>query len=268
MKIATQNGTWIARLAAAVLSFTLGSGFGHAAITFFFNGSQTTNLVDSATTSDTLSSQGYLFTLSRDKLFTGGVGMTNPIGRTVRIPWPKGLEAQAVTAGPSPSGATITIKRQDGQPFSIESFTGKLLANTAGAGGSFEIMPMLNGQDGLQDPLALDATGYAGNTFSYATPSLTGFDTYTIKLYVDFALTALTVVDASPPDPVLSISRAGAGLVEISWPTNAVGYSLEAVARLPATLWRPVTNSPSVNGDLFTVQMETTESCQVYRLRK
>ncbi len=264
----TAKCTWLARLAAAVLSFTLSSGFGHAATTVFFSNLQTTNLVDSASTSDTLSSQGYLFTLSRDKLFTGGVGMTNPIGRTVRIPWPQGLEAQAVTAGPSPGGATITIQRQDGEPFSIESLTARLLANTAGAGGAFEIMPMLNGEDGLQDPLALDATGYAGNTFSYATPTLAGFDTYTIKLYVDFALTALTLVDASVPDPVLSISRAGASSVEIAWPANAVGYSLEAVARLPATLWRPVTNSPSVNGDLFTVQLEATEACQVYRLRK
>src|SRR6185503_15941486 len=90
-----------------------------AVSTVLFNISQTTNLVTSGTTSDTISSEGYLFTVTRDKLFTGGAGLTNPIGRFLRVHWPDGLEAQAVTAGPNPSGARITIKRQDGEPFAI-----------------------------------------------------------------------------------------------------------------------------------------------------
>jgi hypothetical protein len=60
-----------------------------------FDASQTTTLVSSNTTSDTISSEGYLFTYTRDKLFTGGT--TNIIGRPVRVPWPAGLEAQYVT---------------------------------------------------------------------------------------------------------------------------------------------------------------------------
>jgi len=46
----------------------------------FFNASQTTNLVATNTTADTISSEGYLFTYTRDKLFTGGI--TNVIGAT------------------------------------------------------------------------------------------------------------------------------------------------------------------------------------------
>ena len=142
----------LALTVTAAFAVLLDSGPLRAVTTVFFDISQTTNLVASGTTSDTISSEGYLFTLTRDKLFTGGVGLTNPIGRYIRIPWPDGLEAQAVTAGPVLSNARIDIKRQDGELFGIESFTAQLLANTAGAGAAFEIMPMLNGEDGVPEP--------------------------------------------------------------------------------------------------------------------
>ena len=63
--------------------------------TVFFDASQTRNVVAAGVTPDTIRSEGYLFTFTRDKLFTGGVGLTNPIGRYIRVPWPLGLEAQA-----------------------------------------------------------------------------------------------------------------------------------------------------------------------------
>lgn len=235
---------------------------------FFFNSSQSTNLVASGTSSDTISTEGYLFTFTRDKLFTGGVGLTNPIGRSVRIPWPDGLEAQAVTAGPAMSGAQIVIRRQDGQPFAIESFTARLLANTAGAGGAIEIMPLLNGQDGVPDPFAYDVSGYYGNNFTFTTPELTGFDSYQMSLYVDFALMSLTLVDASLPPPFLGILPLSGTSVQLSWPTTAAGYSLESATNIPPTLWSPVTNSVAINGDLFAVQLEAIGSRQFFRLRK
>jgi hypothetical protein len=234
----------------------------------FFNNSQTTNLVSSGTTSDTISSEGYLFTFTRDKLFTGGVGMTNPIGRYVRIPWPQGLEAQAVTSGPNPGGARMVIKRQDGLTFAITSFTAKLLANTAGAGGAIEIMPLLNGQDGAANPFAYDVSGYYGNNFTFPTPELTGFDTYDVTLYVDYALMSLTVVDASLPPPGLAVVRANATTLHLSWPTNASGYALETATNFPAQAWSPVTNRAAVNGDTFTVEMQPNAPRRFYRLRK
>jgi hypothetical protein len=190
------------RFLAAALVFLSGTlaATAHAATVFFFDSSQVATPVASGATSDTISSLGYQFTYTRDKLFTGGIGMTEPIGRPVRVHWPDGIEAQAVTAGPNPSKAKITIERVDGQVFDFAAFTAKLLANTAGAGGSFEVVPFLNGEEVLPDPVVFNATGIAGNTFSYntspnpqgSTAALAGYDKYTIDLYVDFALIGLT----------------------------------------------------------------------------
>jgi len=258
----------LALTVTAAFAVLLDSGPLRAVTTVFFDISQTTNLVASGTTSDTISSEGYLFTLTRDKLFTGGVGLTNPIGRYIRIPWPDGLEAQAVTAGPVLSKARIDIKRQDGELFAIESFTAQLLANTAGAGAAFEIMPMLNGEDGVPEPFMYDATGYYGRRFTNTTPELTGFDAYKITLYVDFALMRLTVIDASPPRPALDLIRVDAATIQLSWPTNAVGYVLEFTTNLPAQAWSPVTNSITTNVDVFSVSLDITGSKRFYRLRK
>jgi hypothetical protein len=178
-----------------------------AATMTFFSPDQVAALVSQAATSDTIRSQGYLFTYSRDKLFTGGTGQ--PIGRPVRIAWPTGVEAQAVTAGPHPGKAQIAIERTDGDVFDFTAFTARLLANTAGAGGSFEVVPYLNGQEVLQDPVVFDASGYYWSTFHYdtspnpwgSTALLTGYDKYTIDLYVDFALIGLTFTGAPVPTP-------------------------------------------------------------------
>jgi hypothetical protein len=128
-------------------------------------------------------------------------------------------------------------------------------------------MPLLNGNDGFPDPLMLDATGYAGNTFSYSTPTLTGFDTYIISLWMDFGLTGLTLEGAGVPEPRLGISHVNSSSVQISWPTNFSGYALEFAASLPAQGWSPVTNSVAVNGNMFAVQLEASAVQRMYRLR-
>lgn len=198
----------------AFLTLLMAGGIGcataEAVTTQFFDPSQVATPVASGTTWDSISCQGYVFKYTRDKLFTGGIG-PDPIGRPVRVSWPTGVEAQAVTAGPATSGARFDLSRSDGGVFDLTAFSAKLLANTAGAGGAIEIMPKLNGEDGLSNPVTFQASGIAGNVFSYneSTPSyigntslLKGFESYTIGLYVDFALTALTLVDPSAP-PVL-----------------------------------------------------------------
>jgi len=198
--------TRAASFAAAVVSCCFLYTPANAATTVFFDSSQIATMVASGITSDTISSNGYLFTYTRDKLFTGGTGQ--PIGRPVRVPWPDGVEAQAVTTPPpgqTDYKARITIQRVDGSVFDLTAFTAQLLANTWGAGGSIEIMPLVNGEDAFNDPLFFDATGSYSQTFSYdtspnpwgSTALLTGFDTYKIDLYVDFALVGLTLESAS-----------------------------------------------------------------------
>lgn len=255
-------------IVTAALGALINPGAAQAATAVFFDSSQSTNLVASGTTSDTIGTEGYLFTVTRDKLFTGGVGLTNPVGRYIRVPWPDGLEAQAVTAGPVLSAARITIQRQDGLPFALESFIVQLLANTAGAGGSLEIMPLLNGEDGLPNPFTYDATGYAGRQFTNDTPELAGFEAYQMTLYVDYALMRLTVVDASPPRPTLDLVQLDPATLQLSWPTNAAGYALELATHLSAQAWSPVTNGITVNGELFSLPVEISGSRGFYRLRR
>lgn len=199
----------IARFVALAAILCLLSTSIRAETTVFFDACQAAVPVASEVTSDTISSMGYLFTYTRDKLFTGGTGQ--PIGRPVRIPWPEGVEAQAVTTPPpgvTDYKARITIRRVDGGVFDLPAFTAKLLANTFGAGGAIEIMPLVDGEDAFNDPLYFDVTGFYGQTFSYdtspnpwgSTVLLTGFDTYKIGLYVDFALIDLSLESATAGD--------------------------------------------------------------------
>lgn len=200
-----------------------------AATNLFFNAAQTTTVTASNITTVTIQSGDYRFTYSRDGWFTGGVGLTNPVGRFFSVVWPSGVQAQAYTAGPlTGTGANIILKRADGKPFDLQSFTGKILLNTAGAGGAFEIMPLLNGNDAFPDPLQYDCTGYGGQSFSYVT-DLHNYDTYQIHMWGDFALTALALIDtnAAPPTSTniisASISPVGSGTVvgAGSYPSNS-----------------------------------------------
>jgi hypothetical protein len=232
----------------------------------FFSASQTAVVVATNTTSTTIQSGAYQFTYSVDgywSAFPGGP----PTGRFFSVFWPDGVQAQAITAGPTVgSGANITIKRADGMLFDFLSFTGKLLANTAGAGGAFEVMPQLNGQDALADPLQFDATGNAGNSFPH-TPALTGYDTYIIHLWVDYALTQLTLVDASLPPPELQISMTSSNYVRLNWPTNSTGFALLRNSDVGTTNWLAVTNEVNMVGADNQVVVPATNHLLFFRLR-
>lgn len=252
------GAAWIVLCPAAVIAGT----------NQFFRVEQGISLVSTGLTSDTFRSAGYLFTVTRDKLFTGGVGLTNPIGRAIRVPWPDGMEAQAVTAGENPGGAVINIRREDQELFGIPAFSVKLLASTAGAGGAVEVMPMLNGEDGLPDPIPFNASGSYGSVFSYVAPQLTGFDSYKFKLYVDFALTSLTIVDATIPPPSIDIVQIDPTTVQLSWPSSSTGYRLESSVSLSVAAWRNVTNAVVVNGDIATVEVTIESGARFFRLVK
>ena len=222
----------------SVLVLALYSALSAHAITntnIFFNSTQIMTVVASNITTVTINSGGYLFTYSQDGYFSGGGG--TPTGRFFTVIWPNGVQAQAYTAGPlSGTGANITVKRADGKLFDFQSFTGKILLNTAGAGGAFEIMPQLNGNDAFANPLQYDCTGYSGMSFYYNT-GLAGCDTYQIHMWGDFALTALTLTDTNripPPGPTntitVSVSPAGAGTVG-----GAGDYASNSICSLTAS---------------------------------
>lgn len=198
--------------AAATAAVLLSQTSAYAVTMTFFDSNRIATLVASGATSDTISSEGYLFTYTLDKYST--------VPRLSPVTWPNGVMAQSVIAGPTPGHAQITIERVDGNVFDVTAFTARLLAGTSGAGGAVEIMPKISGEDALADPVMFNLTGLYGQSSSYALPStrlLSGADAYTFSLYVDFALTGLTLVDASaPPIPEPEISAmllAGLGLL-------------------------------------------------------
>jgi len=206
----------------------LGSSAAQSVTNVFFNASQTATLIVSNINAITIQSGDYRFTYSVDGYWSSGGG--TPTGRFFSVFWPDGVQAQAITAGPLlGTGANITFARADGKPFDLQAFTGKILLNTAGAGGAFEIMPLLNGNDAFPNPLQYDCTGYAGQSFAY-TPALAGYDTYQIHMWGDFALMALTLIDTNPPiqpapnfSIATSVSPVGAGTAggAGSYPSNS-----------------------------------------------
>ena len=109
--------------------------------------------------------------------------------------------------------------------FDILDFTCQLYAN-AGAGRAFEVVPKLGGQEPLNDPIQFDCSGSTFSVWSYTrTPNfrnestipLTGYDSYTIGLTLDYGLRGITVQSAAAdPGPVpetgsLSILAAAVG---------------------------------------------------------
>jgi len=261
-------------LREATLSVMLVTSAGQAATTTFFNSTQTATLAATGTTSETWSSRGYLFTHSLDKWWypTISLGGGTPTGRFQSVFWPDGLHAQAITAGPNglltgQSSAYITIKRVDGRPFDLVSFKAKLLANTAGAGASFEIMPTLQGEDAFPDPLMLDATGYGGMTFSYTTPSLKGYEAYHIALWVDFALTGCVITDDSPtPPPTLFMDLIPSGQARLSWSVDDGACTLQSTADLTSGQFSDVGVTPSLQNGMQVVTLPLTAGNRFFRL--
>ena len=106
-----------------------------------------------------------------------------------------------------------------------------------------------------------------------------GPDAYANALLVDpfslggppppqLSLRGLTLPFSTSVGPKLDISRVSEQQVIITWPTNAVEYTLESATDLSATLWDDVTITPVVLGDQFVVVDDITTARKFYRLRK
>lgn len=253
------------------IAITVAGAFGAAtpslAVTnAFFNSYQTATEVSTNMNSTTISSRGYLFTYSVDGWWSASPG-GSPTGRFPSVLWPTGIDAQSLTAGPAAgTGASITIKRVDGQLFELHTFTGRILGNTAATGAAFELMPQLNGNDAFPNPLTYDATGYAGQSFGHA-PMLSGYDTYVLSLWMDYGLTQLTVADVSVIiSPNLQISSTPSNYFQVVWPTNSFDFTLLQDSNVVSTTWSVVPNPSRVVGTNNEVILPAEDGARFFRL--
>ncbi len=255
---------------AFVAGFLCQIGTLKAVNTVLFDASQKIDLTAAGTTSDTFVTRGYRIKVTRDKLFTGGISST-PIGRNLRVLWPAGMEVQGVTSGPVQSKAILMIERVDGQTFSVNAFTLKLLANTFGAGGSVEVMPLIDGEDGLPDPVAFDVTGFYNMSYSFSPTQFNGkgYNSYKFVLYADYAITSLTLTDPSqpapaPPKPMLTMLSATDA--KISWPVSAYDYTLQTSTDLKTGSWVANYGHPVVESGFNVVYFTASDPCRFFRL--
>ena len=66
----------------------------------------------------------------------------------------------------------------------------------------------------------------------------------------------------------LDMRRSGNGLI-LTWPTNAVGFTLQSTTNLtPPVSWVDVTNPPALLGGQWTVTNSFSGGAQYFRLRK
>jgi len=67
----------------------------------------------------------------------------------------------------------------------------------------------------------------------------------------------------------LTVAKTAPAEVLLQWPTNYTGFLVESVLSLDApSLWQPITNVVTINGDVFSVSASTTNAVQFFRLRK
>jgi len=80
--------------------------------------------------------------------------------------------------------------------------------------------------------------------------------------------TMLAVSGATESPPQLEIRSAGPGQVVLSWPASAEDFVLEETRRLSALgQWLPVTRTPTMGEEWYTVDMPCTEPIRFFRLR-
>lgn len=69
-------------------------------------------------------------------------------------------------------------------------------------------------------------------------------------------------------DGRLNIGKVANHQVQITWPTNAIGFVLERAFILPSAAWSPVTNDVTRVDGQFSVLMTSDDGQALFRLRK
>ncbi|MGI8967248.1 MAG: choice-of-anchor tandem repeat GloVer-containing protein [Limisphaerales bacterium] len=76
-----------------------------------------------------------------------------------------------------------------------------------------------------------------------------------------------TVFRIVMPGPQLNFIRTGNQLI-LSWPTNAVGFTLQSITNLTSTNWINSTDCPFILGGQYTVVNNLSSGSRFYRLKK
>jgi hypothetical protein len=175
------------------------------------------------------------------------------------------FSAASYSASENAGSVTITVTRTGGSLGSV-SVPFSAVSGTAAAGTDFiainGVLTFNNGQSSRTFGVAIlnDALSESPETVSLQLGPPTG------TTLGSPASAILTITDDDLP-PALTI-RAAAGQVVLSWPTQAVGFSLISSPVIPSTNWSPVTNLPAVEGTTFVISNPATVSNRFYQLRQ
>ncbi len=115
-----------------------------------------------------------------------------------------------------------------------------------------------------------DATG-ASRWGDYSATTVDPADAtrfWTIQAYPSSGTAWSTqITESITREPALSITLSGTSLV-ISWPAS-VGYQLQSTSSLgPTPSWQPVTQTPTLQGGIASVQVYISSGQEYFRLRR
>jgi hypothetical protein len=69
------------------------------------------------------------------------------------------------------------------------------------------------------------------------------------------------------PIPSVAFQISGTDII-VSWPTNALGFSLQSATNLDIEDWTAITNAPIVIGTNYTITLSTTNQIQFFSLKR
>jgi hypothetical protein len=112
-----------------------------------------------------------------------------------------------------------------------------------------------------------------GDNLQFRSGPQKALDRFAVARFSDFDVDADAYVDnvsvTEIAVPVSLTLRSSSNAMTLSWPTNAVRFTLQSTPNLTAPVtWLNVTNPPAVLGGLFTVTNPMARPSQFFRLRK
>ena len=99
-------------------------------------------------------------------------------------------------------------------------------------------------------------------------PLTIGNESFTISYTGGTGNDVVLTRQVTPPRPVLGITRIPPASVQLRWPTNFPGYTLQFSTNLVSSNWSTATPSPVINGTNLVVTNSAVSSPKFYRLRK